>query len=189
MLRSVFFTALIAFSASAAAEDLSYTYFQVGYGQVELDDSLLNIDGNGFSVNGSFAVHENWHVFGEYQLAEMDFDVDLGILEAGFGYNTALSENVDIAARLGYVRIEADAPGVPSESDDGYSLEVLARGKVSEAVELNGGLGYVDSSDADGETRVKAGFIYNFTDSFSAGVDGTWWEDVSIYRLSARFSF
>ena len=60
---------------------------------------------------------------------------------------------------------------------------------VGDALELNGGLDYVEFSDADGETRFNVGFQYNFTETFSAGASATVWDDINIYKLSARFNF
>lgn len=189
MLRSVLVTAVLAFSASAYAQDVNYNYLQGSWGQVEFDDAFFDVDGDGFGIAGSFAVNDNWHIFGDYQTAGLDFGVDLSIFEAGFGYNTTVSENLDLLVRAGYVNVEADAPGIPSESDDGYSFGVDLRSMVSEKLELNGGLGYVDSSDSSGETRFRAGFLYDVGENFSLGADGTWWDDVNVYRLTARFNF
>ena len=47
MLRSVLFTALIAFSASAGAQGFDYSFFQVGYERVTLDDGSFDVDGDG----------------------------------------------------------------------------------------------------------------------------------------------
>ncbi len=189
MLRSGLFVALIAFSTSAFAQELNYNYMQLSYGQVEFDDSLFDVDGDGFGINGVFAINDEFHLFGDYQTAGLDFGVDLNLLEAGFGYNTSLSDTTDLVARLGYVRIEADAPGVPSSDDTGYSIGVGVRSAINNALELHGGADYVDSGDSSGEARIRAGFNYGFNESFSAGIDATWWEDVNIYRISARYDF
>ena len=188
MLRSSLFVALIAFSASGFAQELNYNYLQVSYGQVEFDDTLFDVDGDGFGLNGVFAINEDFHLFGDYQTSGLDFGVDLNILEAGFGYNRSMSEMTDLVARVGYVRVEADAPGVPSQDDTGFSLGAGVRSAISDALELNGGIDYIDVDD-DSETRIRAGFNYSFSDEFSAGFDATWWEDVSVYRFSARWDF
>lgn len=189
MLRSTLMMALFAFSASVYAEGLGYTYLQGTYGQVVFDDSVIDVDGDGFGISGAFAVSDSFHVFGEYQTAELDFNVDLNLLEMGLGYNAPISDTVDIVGRLAYVNIEAKAPGVPSADDNGYSVGVGLRGAVSDAVELNGGLDYVDSSDSSGEARFSAGFLFNISETFTVGLKGTWWEDVNIYQLGARWYF
>ena len=130
---------------------------------------------------------DNFHLFGEYQTADMDFDVDINFLEAGLGYNMSISDSVDLVARLGYVNAEIEPPGGPSFDENGYSIGAHLRGAVSEMIELNGGLDYVDLDES--ETRAKAGVRFNFTEQFSVGLNGTWWDDFNIYQLNARFSF
>ena len=187
MLRSASLLLLVVFSASALAQDINYNHGQLSYGQVEFDDSFIDVDGDGFGFAGSLAFNDNFHGFGDYQTAGLDFDVDLNLLELSFGYNRSLSETTDFVGRVGYVRVEADAPGVPSADETGYSLGIGVRSAINDVLELHGGLDYIDLDGT--ETRVRAGFLYDFTESFAAGVDGTWWEDVNIYRASFRFYF
>jgi hypothetical protein len=179
----------VAFSASAFADGLNYTYIQASYGQVQFDDSLIDVDGDGFAINGSVAVSDNFHLFGEYQMAGLDFGIDLNLLEAGLGYNMPMSDKMDIIAKAAYVNVEAEAPGVPSADDNGYAVGIGLRGAMSDKFELNGGLDDVDVGDSGGETRFNVGFNYNFTDSFTVGLKGTWWEDVNIYQIGGRFYF
>lgn len=186
MLRSTLMIVLVAFGATAYADGLNYTYIQASYGQVEVDDPLIDVDGDGFGIDGSMALTENFHLFGEYQTADMDFNVDLNLLEAGIGYNIALSETVDVVGRVAYVNAEIEAFGV-SDDENGYSIGAHLRGQVGSMIELNGGLDYVDLDES--ETRAKAGIRFSFTENFSAGLNGTWWDDVNIYQLNARFSF
>jgi len=189
MIRSTFVVILFVFSASVYAEGLDYTYLQGSYGQVTFDDSLLDVDGDGFGISGSYAASDSIHLYGEYQTSELDFGVDLNFLEAGVGYHMPVSETLDFVAELGYVQVEIDAPSAPSFDDSGLMLGVALRGMVGEALELNGGIDYVDFSDSDGETRINVGFQYNFTETFSAGASGSIWDDINVYKLSARFYF
>ncbi len=189
MLRSTLLIGLFAFAASAYADGLNYTYIQASYGQVELDDSVIDVDGDAFGINGSFAVSDSIHLFGEYQTAELDFNVDLNLLEAGLGYRVPISDTMDIVGRLAYVNIEVEPPGGPSDDENGYGIGVGLRGAMSDKIEWNGGLDYVDFSDSSGETRVSAGFLFNITETMTVGVKGTWWEDVNIYQLGARWYF
>ena len=189
MIRSTLIVALLAFSASATAQDLNYTFINATYGNVDFDDSILDVDGSGFGLAGSVGFTDNFHAFAEYQTAAMDFDVDLNILEAGIGYNHGLSDTVDIIGRLSYVDVEASAPGVPSDSEDGYAAGVGIRAALTQMVELNGGVDYVDFSESGSETRINAGIQLNFTESISAGLKGVFWDDVTVLQLNARFYF
>lgn len=189
MLRSISVILLVAFSASVSAQGLDYNYLQASYGRVDLDVAGLDVDGDGFGISGSFSVGDNFHLFGEYQTADMGSGVDLSFLELGGGYHTDISPNMDVYANIGYIEIEVDSPGPGSADEDGFFVGLGLRGAVSEAVELFGGIDYIDFDDADSETRANAGFVLDLTDKFSVGLKASFWDDVDIYQLNARFYF
>ncbi len=56
MLRLSLISLILAFSASANAEDFDYDFLSVGYGSVDFDD--LGVDGTGFSIGGSYALND-----------------------------------------------------------------------------------------------------------------------------------
>ncbi len=188
MLRSVFMVILIAFSASVSAQGTKFNFVQGSYGRVDLDDSLVDVDGDGLGVSASLEIDENFHVFGEYQTADIDFGVDLTIMELGVGYHTNISPHMDVYANLGYVDVEADA-GIGSADDSGFSLGIGLRGAVSEAVELYGGLDYIDFDNSDSETRATAGFILSLTETLGVGLKAALWDDVNIFQINARLYF
>jgi opacity protein-like surface antigen len=179
---------LVVFSASVGAQGTNFNYVQGSYGRVDLDDAVLDVDGDGLGVSASFEIDENFHVFGEYQTADIDFGVDLTIMELGVGYHTNISPHMDVYANLGYVDFEADA-GIGSADDSGFSIGIGLRGAVSEAVELYGGLDYIDFDDSDSETRANAGFILSLTETLGVGLRATLWDDVNVFQVNARLYF
>ena len=140
MARSILLIFLVVFSASVGAQALSYDYVQGSYGSIDLDDSVFDVDGTGFGISGSIRINENFHVTGEYQTADMDFGVDLNILEVSVGYHTALSDKLDLTAKFGYLNAEIEAAGFGSSDDDGFLIGGGVRGALSDTVELNGWL-------------------------------------------------
>lgn len=187
MFRSSLVLLLLVFTASASAEGFDYNYLQLNYGKIEFDD--VNVDGDGFGLSGSFAISPDWHVFGAYQAAGLDFGIDATTIGAGIGYNTELSPVVDAYARLSYQYVDLDAGGGISADDSGLGFGVGIRFAVSKEVELNAGIDYVDFSDSGNDTGFSAGGLYNFTDAFSLGLGGSWSDDASSYTLSGRFYF
>lgn len=187
MLRSTLLVILFAFSGAAFADDFNYNYVQISYGEAEIDNTG-GLDGDGPGIFGSVALSEKIHLFGEYQVADFGQGVDLGQLEAGLGYVFNVSETVDIIAKAAYVNMEVDTPQ-GSVDENGYAIGAGIRGMLTERVELNGGLDLVDLDESDSETRAKAGILFNITDSISVGANGTWWDDVTVYQLTARFDF
>ena len=187
MLRSVLVVLLLAFAASASAKDFDYNFFQLSYGNVEYDD--VNVDGDGFGLSGSYAINEDFHIFGGYQAAGLDFGIDATSLGAGLGWHTTLSPVVDLVASVSYQYVELDASGFGSVDDNGLGLGVGLRFAASELLELNAGISYVDFSDSDGDTGFGVGGLYSFTDAFALGLSADWSDDASSYTLSGRFYF
>ncbi len=187
MLRSSLLFLLLMFSAAASAGDFDYTFFELGYGNVEFDD--VNVDGDGFGIAGSYAVNEDFHVFAGYQAAGLDFGIDATTLGAGFGYHTSLSPAVDFVASLSYEYVELDAAGIASADDNGLGLGVGMRFAASEKLELNAGISYVDLSDSGSDTGFGVGGLYDLTETISLGLGGNWSDDSTSYTISGRFYF
>lgn len=183
------FLSLFSFTAAAQQGGLSYNYLQGSFGQIEVDDSTVDVDGDGLGISALFAIDADFHLFGEYQTSDLDFGVDLNTLELGVGYHTDMSPNLDVVAHLGYFNVEIDAPGLSSLDDGGLLFGIGLRGRISSAVELYGGLDYVDFDDSDGETRANAGLMLSLTDKFGLGVEANLWDDFSIFQLNARLNF
>ena len=187
MLRSTIVLLLIAFSASATAKEFDYNYFQLSYGNVEYDD--VDVDGDGFGLGGSYAVNEEFHVFGGYQAAGLDFGIDATNLSAGLGWHTTLTSAVDLVTTISYEYVELDASGFGSVDDSGLGLGLGVRVAASDLLELTAGISYVDFSDSGGDTGFGIGGLYSFTDAFALGLGASWSDDVSSYTLSGRFYF
>jgi opacity protein-like surface antigen len=187
MLRSLVVFLVLALSASASAEDFDYSFLTIGYGIIDIDDT--NIDGDGFNLGGSYAISDTVHVSGSYQTADLDFGIDLSTFSAGIAYNTSVSPVVDLVARLSYEYIKLEAPGFPSEDDNGFGLGVGLRFAASETIELNAGISYVDLSDGGDDTAFGVAALYNFSDAFALSLSGSWGSDVSIYALTGRLYF
>ena len=187
MLRSSLLIGLLAFSATAGAQGFDYNWLSVGYGMVDFDD--VNLDGDGFGIDGSYAINDDFHVFADYEMVDLDFGVDATTFSAGIGYNTEMSPTVDAFARLSYEYVEVDMPILGSDDDTGFGFGVGLRFAASPDVELNAGIDYVDYGSGGDDTALALGGLYSFTPSFALGLAGSWGSDVSSYSLSGRFYF
>ncbi len=187
MSRSVLLILLLAFSATAGAQGFGYNYLQASYGAVSFDDSIVDVDGDGLGISGSYGFHPDFYLAAEYQTADMDFGVDLNILELAVGYHTPLSEQLDFTAQLGYVDAEVES-GFGSADDDGFMIGAGLRGALTDAVELNGGIDYIDF-DNGSETRASAGFLFSLTETLTVGAEASFWDDINVYQLNLRFDF
>jgi hypothetical protein len=174
-------------STVAMADGLNYTFGEVSYGRVDIDDA--DVDGDGFGIAGSFALTDEFHLFGGYQTADFDFGIDFNQLNLGVGFNTPIADTIDVVASLSYVNLELDAGSFGSADDNGYAIGVGLRGMAGPQIELHGGIEYVDLSDSGSDTSFGAGVRFNINDMFSVGLAGNWTDDFSQYRLTGRLYF
>jgi len=187
MLRLSLISLILAFSASANADDFDYNFLTLGYGSVDFDD--VGVDGSGFTLGGSYAMTDSYYAFFDYSAASLDAGIDATLWGAGFGYHRALSDQVDLVAKLSYEYVELDIPLAGSFDDSGLGLAVGVRYAQSEKLELNAGINYVDFSDGGDDTGFELGALYSINDAYSVGLSGAWSDNVSMYTLSGRFHF
>jgi len=187
MFRSTLVLVVLLFSASAGAQGFDYSYLQLGFGTFDFDNN--NGDGDGFGLSGSYAIKPNWHVFAGYEDAGLDAGADVTAFGAGFGYTTELSPTVDMFARLSYQHVDVDVPGLGGGDDSGIGFGVGMRFAASDQLEIDAGISYVDFGDGGDDTAFSLGGLYDFTDSFSAGLGGSWSDDASSYSLVGRVYF
>ena len=190
MLRPAIFSALLAFSASAGAQGFDYDFFQVGYQRVTLEQGGFDVDGDGFGIDASFEITEQFFLTANYAIAEFEeqgVEVDLDNLSAGIGWHTPLSNQLDFVANLSYEYIELSALG-QSADESGFGLGAGLRYQATDALELNGGIGHVDYGDGD-DTTLNLRVLYGITDNIDVSVSGEWGDDSSALGLSGRFYF
>ena len=131
--------------AAPAAEGLNYNYVEGGYVATNLDNDNGDIDADGFGGNASFALSDNFHIFGGANTQDTDtfelFDgtnrnrvnTDVNQWRVGLGYNLPIAASTDLVARVAYESFEVDDVTVNgqrfdvNEGDDGYSVEVGVR--------------------------------------------------------------
>ena len=191
MLRSVLFTTLLAMSASAGAQGFDYDFLSVGYSRLNFDAGGVDVDGDGFGINGSLEVSESFFITAGYgfgELEEQGVELDLDTLTVGVGWHTPLSDVVDFVTTLSYERVEASALGF-SADDDGIGIGVGMRFQASEQIEFNGGINYVEMDEGGSDTGFGVAVLYGFTENFDMGLSGDWADDVSAFGISGRLYF
>lgn len=196
MVRSTLIVILFAFSGLVYADDFSYNNVEISYGQINFDDAGGDADGDIFGVDGSFEISESIFLVAGFHTGDLEddfgFGVDVDLWSAGVGYHASVSDAVDLVATLTYENAEVSASGLGSVDDSGLGASVSLRYAANESFEITGGINYADRGDLEpliDETSIEAGFLYNFTDNFSAGLSGEWGEDLSTYSLGGRFYF
>jgi hypothetical protein len=172
---------------AAAPGRLDYTYVELSYDESDFDVAGGDIDGDGLTLSGSFELTEEWHAFASYGNADLDFGIDIDTWAIGAGYRYPLRADVDLYGRVLYLDSEVDGPGPGNNDEDGLGLQFRIRSLVTDVLELEGGVQYVDVGDSDVSLQVSA--RYHFTAALSAGVGLTFGGDTDGIGVNARFSF
>lgn len=183
MRRFVFAGAVIAFAAAplAAVAGPGYTYLGAGYGVID-PDGLDDFDG--FTLEGSVAVHENVHLLAEFIEGE-DGPVELDRTRIAAGYNMPINAATDFVARAGWSFADVEA-GPFSDSDDGLFAQAGVRSMATEALELNAFLVY---DDLESELGIQLGGVYNFTPNLGATAGYSYSDEIQTYGLGLRYTF
>jgi Ax21 family sulfation-dependent quorum factor len=165
--------AAIPFAASAA-EGLSYNYVEGGYTATNRDND--GADSDGWGINGSGAIAENFHVFGGYDHQKTDDEtigglrfsgVDVDHWRLGLGYNHPVASNTDLLARVAYENYDIESY---SDKLDGYSAEVGVRSALTQNFEGYALAGYEDGDKIDGDFYGRLGAQVKFNQNW--GVNG-----------------
>lgn len=160
-------TALGMGSAAMAAEGVSHTYVEAGYGYGELASGI--VDGDGFKVGGSLELPANFVAAASYRdftFEEGGDSVDVAELSAGLGYKWALGDAFDLVAGASFEQLEFDG-----ESESGFGINLGTRGMLNDNWELAAGLQYQDISEIPSSFIVNLGVRRYFTPAFAVGLD------------------
>jgi hypothetical protein len=175
---------LAAAPLAALADDMSYSFVDVAYVETDIDDAPT---ADGFALRGSAGFAENWFAFADYSDQSVA-GVDLTQYAVGIGGHYGLAENLDLVGRVGWAKVEIDAGPFFDADDDGYLLDLGLRGRVGDAVELEGGARYVDFGDGD-ETSLFFGGRFHFNDTWALGAEFQSGDDVDAILAYVRASF
>lgn len=159
---------------------LSYNYAELRF--VDVDNS----GGDGFRVNGSFEVENNWLIVGGLTALDFNNNVDLTVLEIGGGYVWHYSSDFDLLSTLRLINAEVDTPGGSSD-DTGFAFSAGARGLLTPQFEVRGSVNHVNLDNSD--TYLELAGDYYFTEQFSAGISLEFAGDTDAFTIGARFFF
>jgi hypothetical protein len=170
------------------AETMNYSYAELGYVDTKLDGDGVDVDGDGFALRGSLAVHPTYFVFANYQDLSFDQDVDLSLLEVGGGGHWPLNDKIDLIGKVGISKAEIDA-GPFNADDDGFLLGARLRGVVAPKFELEGGFDYRDLDQAGDDTTIVFEGRYFFVDNLAGGLSVSLGDNVTSLGLNVRLTF
>lgn len=209
IMRKFLLTAAVLASASfsVSAQDINYTYVEVGYSQFNNDlDSDDDLKLKGGYIRGSYDIAEQFYLFAGYSDASEDMNLAISDgydiynvnvdfkqkqTELGAGYHWAFTDRADLTADVAYIRIDNRATAslggysAPRESYKGNGARgtVGIRGLTSAMTEAWAKIGYFSSSDFDDSYVANVGGQVKFNRNWS--VVG----EVEVMRDSTRFNF
>ena len=130
--------------AASAADTLSYNYVEGDYVKTDISGP----DADGWALKGSWALHPNFHVFGDFTQQEIDHsNAKFDQWRIGAGYNRAIAPGTDLVARVAYQKFD---PHHSRLDLDGYNAEVGLRNAFGEHVEVYAFAGYQDYTRTHG---------------------------------------
>ena len=189
---------IYALSLVAAAQDvpdLRYTYLGAGYEWTDVkyavkapEDSI-----DGYKIEGSLGILDWLHVYGEYFDGDFSFNnSDATGFHAGVGFNFGIVGPWDLVARAAIVDVEIEGIGPTGSSflldDDGYTLEGMLRGMVSDRTEINVGYVYTDLDESgNGNRDVTIGLNFDVTDYATLKARGIVFGSDTGVELGVRF--
>lgn len=198
--------AVLPFSAQAA-EDLSYSYIEGDY--VNLDG-----DADGFGVRGSvnfgasnfygLASYSNTNFDYDDAYDSYDYDYDIDTFEIGVGFHHSVSDKADLIAELAYDNISFDTDSVDDidgDETDGFRASVGFRGALAPKFEGLIKLNYINSldddnndisssdGDDDGDFSATIGGQIKLNQTWGLTGEFTFADDYNTYLLGVRASF
>ncbi len=200
--------AALAVSSAALAEGPRYTYVDLGLLSADQGDD----DNRGIALRGSIGFADIFHVVGQVSGAEAlggksagTPGADVTAADIAFGVNPAITDSIDLVARIGYRFIEAEgepvaAAGNVTVENQGLTLEIGPRAMITDKLELNaaatlftGESEVTKGCNNNCKTDVtdwgyRVGGEYYFTPLFSLGLDLAV-TDINAVNLHARFTF
>lgn len=195
---------------AASAGEISYSYIEGGYAQLnqELPDVAVggavarvdDIEAAGFFVAGSAELGDTFHLFGGYKSGSDDVrvtvlglgsgsaDTDMSQLHLGLGYHHGLSARADLLTEISYLNTEVDVEGDSNDGDD-TRLAIGVRGLLADSFEgwIKGH--YTDGDVYDGEFGASLGAQYKFSPTWGISGEAEFVDESSLFTVGLRASF
>ncbi|MBT8422276.1 MAG: porin family protein [Gammaproteobacteria bacterium] len=194
-LTALAMTALLFPALASAVDSLNYRYSELSYTSGDLDAPGGDIDADAISLFGSYAINDKLAVTagissGEIETGELALigdDTDTKGISFGLVPHYPLSDKTDVLMPVAIQWSEAEVGSV-KEDDIGFSIGAGVRSLVTELIELEAGVDYVDVGD-ESDTVVSGSVRLHATDTLSIAVGGSHADDVDSYFVRGRVAF
>lgn len=172
-------------SLPARAEGPIWRYVEAGYLNVDTDD--LEDSGDNYFVGAAFNLGKRFHLIGQYTDGELGPDVDLSSFRVGFGWHGLLGDRADVVGEGYYVDQTVDAPGIPSQDDNGYRLTAGLRWAPIGLFEGDAFVHFTDVGDESDTSWELRGILFIWRLGFGASMEQL--DDAEQWNAFVRFNF
>lgn len=191
MKKALFASALMLASTTAGAAGFSYSYLDLGYGELDEGDALF--------IGGAAQVQRGMSVIGSFYTVDFDGDADGEILTVGVQFNTPVGPGTDFVGSVQLINAEVEqeiylgrfvGTRTISEDDTGLLLRAGLRHSVQQNFQLEGDISY-NTNDLweDDEFGIKAGARVYFDRQLSMAVGVANDQELDGLYVSGRFDF
>jgi len=182
MKRSLIALALVAMLPLAAQADdnLSYTYVDAGYVNIDGDaDETVKDPLVGLKLGGFYGLA------GYGPLIMLLMTCATAYFEIGFGYAHGLTDRMDLIAEAAYSNSDVQYFG----DIDGYRASIGLRGSFTDNFEGLVKANYLDGSDFDGDFSGTVGAQYKFNQTWGLVGEVEFNDNAETYLVGVRASF
>ena len=178
---------LAAAPLAAMADDMSYSYVDLGYAQTDIDGVGPSADGFGLRGSIGFA-RELVRVRRATRPRASRASISTRSRSASAG--TTASPKASTWSAASATSKSTSTPVADSTPmTTATSLDAGLRGRVGDAVELEGGVHYTDLSDGGDDTALFVGGRFHFNKTWALGAEYASGDDVSSIFAYVRASF
>ncbi len=186
-------TGLLGISANAVADvEPDFSYVEAGMAKQNFDNS--DFSPVGFNVGTSVVFSDALYGIASFTSTSDDIqDVDIDLIDSsvGFGVRFAVSNLTAVYSELRYETKEVEFRedrDTGKVDGDGYSLAVGMRTNLTESLELDGKVAYMD---VEGETDsvFKVSFNYYFMPNVAMSASYTTVDRIDQFIIGGRYSF
>ena len=183
---------LSTFSLGASAQLPTFDFVEVGSSVHDHDFS--GEDFGGYELEGSYQFIDDFYVAGKH-VSATESDLEIATTTVGVGYQMGVTEHSIFYTQfdIANVLFERDAAGKFEET--GFQLGVGYRHMVTDSIQLQAGLKYLDAGEVDATfgdynpTYVTLGANYSFDEDFAIYADFETESDSDRYSFGLKYDF
>lgn len=188
----------LALSASVMAKTPApnFDFVEVGYIQLDIDDST-GIDLDGYTIEASKSFANDFFISGNYYSvgdSPGGFDFDFEGMELNLGYQYGMTKSTSLYGSLDYYDLTVTGPffngnGIVSRetSDDRFGVTAGVRSFLTDNIELDAAVSYIDADDS--EINLTVGAQYYINKNFSLGARYRDLDGADSLAVTARYNF